>query len=216
VIITKQSGFAVQEVIAMKRPAVFPSSDGDIMLGAQQGDPTARDRWFDHFSPLIYGIIRGVSRRFAAGLTPDEVEDITQTVALSAFDPDRARFNPYRGSAKSYLAGLVLNAFRGVIQQRSVGRSCATGAPRAPEMSRLIDLETIPDNRSRGPQDIVIARDTVAVIWRHASRDERLIAKFRALIGESFDQLSTRVGISRCTASRRFDGLCARAGRLCG
>jgi RNA polymerase sigma-70 factor (ECF subfamily) len=157
-----------------------------IGLGLQRGDPAAASALWDHFAPLVRGLL-------VRALGPDhEVEDAMQEVFLRALHRGRALREPTL--LRSYVVAITIHHIRSQFRHRRVRRAFA-------ELWVHRQRDATPPSLDPAP---VLA---VRALYRALERlptEERLAFSLRFIEGSEINAAATLLGTSPATFKRRL------------
>ncbi|MCL6547615.1 MAG: RNA polymerase sigma factor [Alicyclobacillus sp.] len=146
------------------------------------------------YSPMVRNLIYHITRN------PDDVDDIAQDVFLRAFQA----LPTFRGgSFRAYLGRIARNRCYDVLRRRKT----ATGGP---------FLELVPEDwpsSDRGPEETVVARETVAEVSRvleELNQVDREILLLRHVHQFSYEEIAAVLGMRSGAVRTRMSRARAR------
>jgi RNA polymerase sigma-70 factor (ECF subfamily) len=157
-----------------------------IGVGLQRGDATAASALWDHFAPLVRGLL-------VRAMGPDhEVEDAMQEVFLRVFHKGRTLRTP--DLLRSYVVAITIHLIRSQFRRRRVRRTFA----------ELI-LRSQRDNASAvvDPAPVLAVRALYRALDRLPT-EERLAFSLRFFEGTEIVEAATLLGTSAATFKRRL------------
>ena len=169
--------------------------DDEALIAASVAEPARFGELFDRHADDIY---RFVVRR----LGPDVAADLVADVFLIAFWR-RARFDPARALARTWLYGIAVNVIRG--HRRAETRRLRAPA-RAPHASTVTGGEPF-EERVAGRVSAQRLRPDLARALGRLSAGERDLLLLVAWGDLSFDQAAAALGIPAGTARSRLPRL---------
>lgn len=161
------------------------TSDEELWRAARGGDEVAFERFYRRHHRLAL--------RVAGGICPAEAEDAVQAAFMSAW---RARdsYDPSRGSARTWMMGVVRNRAVDAVRSRQRRRETPTG-------ERLDEVE----DALRIEQDAVdreTARELKAAVAGLPDR-QRTVVELNFFAGHSQSEIARRLGLPLGTVKGR-------------
>jgi DNA-directed RNA polymerase specialized sigma subunit len=188
----------------------IPTNDaerfGVCLVGLQTGNIHACEQ----FDELLRPYLLNLTRKLASDLPDDLHEEVVQQAYLDLIGNSSIRFDPQRGSAKSFLYFAVRNALRIV---RS--NYCPPGAPTRSDTSskdRSVSALSI-DDLDHEPGTLNVARQIIAGTEANAllkTAPRRVATALRRIhyIGDSLNEVASDLNVSRFKLSREIDTYC--------
>jgi RNA polymerase sigma factor (sigma-70 family) len=160
------------------------------LLAASRGEPLAFGVFYRRYARVVLGV---AMRRLGDA---ELAADVTSEVFAAALEGS-ARFDPRRGSARSWLFGILANQLGTAARRRAAdGR-----ARRRLGMERVVLAD---DQRAwvealAGEQDAALVRQLLAEL----PAQERALLEQRVVAGHGYAQLAVELGVSESVVRKR-------------
>ena len=107
----------------------------DLLHRCLDGDPEARDRFVDRHAPIVFSMVRRVTRAGAQGDPSTTVEDIAQEVFLKLFREDAhllRSYDPSRASLATWIAVIARSTALDMVRKKRLPTTPIESAEQTP------------------------------------------------------------------------------------